>query len=112
MKIFQANVARGQANHDLALALASRESVDIILLQEPWILPNKEEKVTKYHPDFESFSPLDTWDVRPRVMTYIRKGWNLQASQLRPSNLGDICWVIIMGVTPPITIVNLYRPPQ
>lgn len=100
LKIFRANVARGQANHDLALALASNESTDIIILQEPWILPNLEKKITKQHPDFDTFSPLDSWDVRPRAITFTRKGRNLKATQIHPSVTADICWVKITGVTP------------
>lgn len=112
LKIFQANIARGQTNHDLALALASAESVDVIILQEPWILPDLEKKITKRHHEYDIFSPLDNWTLRPRVLTYIRRGRGLQPTQIRPSDSADICWVSILGVTPPITITNLYRPPQ
>lgn len=35
LRIFHANTARGQANHDLALALANSEVADVILIQEP-----------------------------------------------------------------------------
>ncbi|POS82881.1 hypothetical protein EPUL_003848 [Erysiphe pulchra] len=108
----EANVAREQTNHDLALALARDESVDIIILQKPWIFPDLEKKSTKTHADFDTFSPTDDWEERPRVITYIRKGRGLQAVQIRPSNTTDICWVTIMGFTPPITIANVYRPPQ
>lgn len=112
LKIFQANVARGQPSHDLALALARAESADIIILQEPWIFPDLGKKVTKTHADFDTFSPTDHWEVRPRVLTYVRKGRGLQAVQIRPANTADICWVTIMGFTPSITIANVYRPPQ
>ena len=33
----QANVGRGGAANDLALALAFEKDIDILLLQEPWI---------------------------------------------------------------------------
>ncbi|POS81927.1 hypothetical protein EPUL_005402, partial [Erysiphe pulchra] len=92
-----ANVARGQANHDLALALARAE-------------PRKENH--QKNPDYDTFSPIDNWEVRPRVITYTKRGRGLQATQIRPSNITDICWVTILGVTPPITIANVYRPPQ
>lgn len=57
------------------------------------------------------FCPTDTWETRLRVMTYVRKGINLQPIQLRPSNTADICWIKILGAAPQITIVNVYKPP-
>ena len=112
LRIFQANVGRGQANHDLALALAHTENIDIVLLQEPWVLSNSEKRITKNHHDFEVFSPTDSWEIRPRVLTYVRKGRNINPEQYRPANTTDICWVKLTGVQPPINITNVYRPPQ
>ena len=112
LKIFQANVARGQANHDLALALAATERADIILLQEPWIFPHRDSRTTKQHPDYDNFSPTDNWENRPRVMTYVRKSQSLGATQIRPIETSDICWIKTLRTTPPITIVNIYRPPR
>lgn len=68
-RTFQANIERGQANHDSALALALDDNSDIILIQEPWILARPGKRVTKHHPEFDTFSPADTWDVKPRVLT-------------------------------------------
>ena len=93
LRIFQANVARGQTNHDLALAQASSENFNIILVQEPWILSHRDRKVTKQHPDYDIFSPTEDWDTRPRVMTYVRKNENLNAYQILPSDTPDICWI-------------------
>lgn len=36
----------------------------------------------------------------------------MQPTQIRPSDTADICWVSVLGVTHPITITNVYRPPQ
>lgn len=97
LTIFQANVTREQANQDLTLALARAESVDIIIIHEPWILSDLEKKITKKQPDYDTFSPIDNWEVRPRAITYVRRGRGLQATQIRPSNIADICWVTILG---------------
>lgn len=53
LKTFQANVACRQANHDLVLALASTDSVDIFVMRESYLLPNLEKKISKYHPDLK-----------------------------------------------------------
>lgn len=112
LKIFQVNTARGQENHDLALVMASREAADIILVQEPWTLYQREKRITKQHPNYTNFCPQDTWEIRPRVMTYVRKDRNLQPTQLRPADTADICWIKILGTTSAVTIVNVYRPPK
>ncbi|POS84528.1 hypothetical protein EPUL_004872 [Erysiphe pulchra] len=107
-----ANTARGQANHDLALALANSESADVILIQESWIFSQRDKKITKQHANYMSFCPVDTWETRPQVMTYVRKGTNLQPTQIKPSNTADICWIKILGASLKTNIVNVYRPPQ
>lgn len=50
--------------HDLALALAMVESVDITILQEPWILSVLEKKITEQHPNYSAFDLNDNWEVR------------------------------------------------
>lgn len=73
---------------------------------------NQENRITKHHPDQDNFSPTDSWNVRPRVLTYVREGRNLHAVEISPSETTGICWVTIRGVTPLIIIANIYRPPQ
>lgn len=68
--------------------------------------------MTKIHTDYLTFSPLDTWDVCPRVMTYVKKSRNLHPVQIRPTSTADICWIKISGASPPIFIANIYRRPQ
>ncbi|POS84656.1 hypothetical protein EPUL_004056, partial [Erysiphe pulchra] len=74
--------------------------------------PYLEKKITKKRPDYDTFGPIDNWEFRPRVITYTKRGRGLQVTQIRPSNIADICCVTILRVTPPITIANVYRPPQ
>ncbi|KAH7471445.1 hypothetical protein FOMA001_g13039 [Fusarium oxysporum f. sp. matthiolae] len=92
LRIFQANVGKIPPAHDCALALADSERYDIVLLQEPWTAYTDTRSLTKTHPAYDTFTPVETWDgndTRPRVMTYTR----------------DILWLTING----ITIVNFYR---
>ncbi|RKK58147.1 hypothetical protein BFJ69_g17420, partial [Fusarium oxysporum] len=93
---------------DCALALADSERYDIVLLQEPWTAHTDTRSLTKTHPAYDTFTPVETWDgndTRPRVMTYVRRDPRLLADQIRPSQTRDILWLTINGMT----IVNFYR---
>ncbi|KAF6515471.1 hypothetical protein HZS61_005377 [Fusarium oxysporum f. sp. conglutinans] len=108
LRIFQANVGKIAPAHDCALALADSERYDIVLLQEPWTAHTKTRTLTKTHPAYDTFTPVDMWnsnDTRPRVMTYVRRDPRLLADQIRPFQTRDILWLTINNVT----IVNFYR---
>ncbi|KID81211.1 Endonuclease/exonuclease/phosphatase [Metarhizium guizhouense ARSEF 977] len=110
LRIFQANVGKSGPSHDCALALADAERFDLILLQEPWTDIKEGRCLTKTHPAYDVFSPVDYWDgpsTRPRVMTYLRRSPALLADQLRPSPSRDMLWLHVDD----ITFVNVYRQP-
>ncbi|KJZ70212.1 hypothetical protein HIM_10398 [Hirsutella minnesotensis 3608] len=111
LKVFQANVGKIPPAHDCALALADSAKYDIVLLQEPWTEAKNSRCLTKTHPAYDTYSPVDSWDsndTRPRVMTYIRKDSRVLADQKRPALTRDILWLTVNGVT----IVNFYRQPH
>ena len=59
---------------------------------------------------YESFTPLDDWTTRPRVMSYVRKGAGLQADQLRPTTTRDLIFLQLQARNAPlITIINAYN---
>ncbi|TXB98066.1 hypothetical protein FocTR4_00017206 [Fusarium oxysporum f. sp. cubense] len=89
LRIFQANVGKIPPAHDCALALADSERYDIVLLQEPWTSHTESRFLTKTHPAYDTFTPVDMWssnDTRPRVMTYVRRDSRLAT----PSQPGKI----------------------
>jgi hypothetical protein len=64
--------------------------------------------MTKTHPAYDAFTPVDVWnsnDTRPRVMTYVRRDPRLLADQIRPFQTHDVLWLTINGMA----IVNFYR---
>jgi ribonuclease HI len=110
LRVFQANIGKSSPAHDCALALADTEQYDIVLLQEPWTAIIKDQCLTKTHPSYDTFSPVDHWtntDTRPRVMSYIRRRPSLLADQVRPATSRDILWLKVNDVT----VVNFYRQP-
>jgi hypothetical protein len=110
--VLQINVGRGATPHEIALSLANDSLIDIILIQEPYIFTDRKRKITKFHPMYESFTPLDDWETRPRVMSYVRKGAGLNTAQLRPCTSRDLIFLQIQGRnTLPLNIVNAYNAP-
>ncbi|KJZ68510.1 hypothetical protein HIM_12102 [Hirsutella minnesotensis 3608] len=69
------------------------EQYDVVLLQEPWMGLKDGRCLTKTHPAYDTFSPINDWDgrdTRPRVMTYVRRSADLFADQRRPASTRDI----------------------
>lgn len=113
LRIFQANVRHAGPCHDAALSIAFENNCDIVALQEPWVNMNQLcNRITKTHPQYQVFSPLSEWTVRPRVLTYVRKHRSLLPSQ--PAL--DICRDLIhLTVNLPngskFHLLNLYNAP-
>lgn len=61
LRVFQANVGKISPAHDCALALADSEQYDMVLLQEPWTETKDGRCITKTHPAYDTFSPVDSW---------------------------------------------------
>jgi hypothetical protein len=101
-------VGKNGPSHDCALALADAERFDLVLLQEPWTQAKDDRCLTKTHPAYDTYSPVDNWDgssTRPRVMTYLRRDPALRADQLRPRPSRDLLWLHVNNTT----IVNVYK---
>ena len=112
LRTMQANVGRGGPNHDLALTLAFDDNCDLLLVQEPWVHTDLENRKTKTHPGFEVFSPLTTWTSRPRVLTYVRKGRGLEPGQPIADISRDALLVALTAFNTPLLIWNIYNAPQ
>ncbi|CCU81551.1 endonuclease/reverse transcriptase [Blumeria hordei DH14] len=98
LKIVSANVGRGAQAHELALNEASLASADIVLIQEPYIYSDRARRITKRHPSFETFSPIDDWtSSRPRVMSYVRKNACLCSEQGYTASSSDMLLLRIIS---------------
>ena len=108
--LLQINVGKGATSHEIALSLANDSLIDIILIQEPYIFTDRKWKVTKSHPMYESFTPLDNWNTHPRVMSYVRKGAGLNTTQLWPCFSRDLIFLQIQTCDLlPLNIINVYN---
>jgi hypothetical protein len=62
------------------------------------------------------YAPADSWDwqnldqkeeVRPKVLTYVRKSTDIKAQQSRPLKSNDLLWLNVNR----FSILNIYRQP-
>ena len=111
--ILSLNVGKGSINHEIALNEAHLSSVDVILIQEPYISNDCSRRITKKHPNYKAFSPIDDWTIiRPRVITYVKKNIGIRSEQLQANISGDLLhlkFVLHNGQSP--HILNIYNPP-
>ncbi|POS81658.1 hypothetical protein EPUL_006442, partial [Erysiphe pulchra] len=105
VRFMSINVGRGSSTHEIALARACELQLDVLLIQEPWWSGR-----TKSHPFFDRHIPYGGANVRPRAVTYTRKG-SKEISTVQhflPSLTGDYCWIEVNGVT----FLNVYKAPH
>lgn len=63
LSVLQINVRRSPETHEIALALANDKNIDAILIQEPYIYSDRKRRITRRHPSYEAFTPVDDWTV-------------------------------------------------
>ena len=95
LRVFQANVGRGSASHDLALQIAYEAGHHLILIQEPWTQLKPGRRQTKAHPAYKTFIPIDDWAIRPRVLTYLRQDVGYQVSQPTYNLSRDLLQIVL-----------------
>ncbi|POS86839.1 hypothetical protein EPUL_001010 [Erysiphe pulchra] len=108
----QVNVGKCSSAHDIALFYAHKNNIDVLLIQKPWIYTDLANRKTKLHRDFEAFSPISTWNSRPRFFTYIRKKSGLRPFQVASDLSKDIVQIVITcGNHKKFSICNIYNAP-
>lgn len=118
LRLLQVNVCRGATPHEIALEFANKQKYDIIFIQEPFISRDRQRRITKRISSYECFTPIDSWETRPRVLTYVRKGIGLQTYQLRPLPPQSPAAqdIVFLEVRAPsgikMLVVNLYNAPS
>jgi hypothetical protein len=111
LRICWANVSRSSPCHITILEAAFQKGMDVVCVQEPFTCANSR---TSTHPGFRHIAPISSWNDpkapgthRPRVMTYIRKGYHLKLQTRDSLNHPDMLWAVVNGVS----ILNCYRQP-
>lgn len=110
LRIMQVNVQRGWPKHKAALQTAYNRQADVVLIQEPATIIGRRN--TQPHGAFQTLIPQDAWPERPRVVTYVRKGTGLIATQPSSGLSRDLLQVRIQGPGfPTLDIWNVYNAP-
>lgn len=108
LRLLQVNVGKSGPTHDVALNTAFESDAEVVFIQEPWVQLKGSRKLTKTHPGYDAFAPVEDWaEKKPRTMTYVLKTPGLTAHHIRPFTHPDCCTIVING----ITMVNVYRQP-
>ena len=115
----QVNVGRGGPANNLALVLACKEEVDVLLIQEPWIGANLEKRLSKRHRSYQAYAPGEEWKERPKVITYVRRQTSLRSVEKRQDILkitDEMPDILVLEVQPsvdeePVYIINSYNSP-
>jgi exonuclease III len=113
LQVIQVNVGRGSASHDIALTFAHNHLFDIVLIQEPWIHQDKLHRISKKHPAYHCFSPVEDWTNKPRVLTYVRKDPQLHTTQLQDNSepSRDVLMVQLIAWGQQLLLINIYNAP-
>ncbi|ODM23017.1 hypothetical protein SI65_00606 [Aspergillus cristatus] len=107
------NVAWSPSPHEAALQLAFEQDYHVILIQEPWISTFHARRLSKHHPAFKLFTPIEDWTHKPRTLTYIRKHPQLKAEPVPygPQPNRDLTAVQVGSGDQQVTLMNLYNAP-
>lgn len=113
LRIFQANVGKGWEAHEAALNLAYEHDYHIVLIQEPWVFRDRARRLSKHHPAFRQFTPVEDWEKRPRTLSYVRKHPSLRAELLpyasQPNR--DLIALRVASGGLSVTFLNIYNAP-
>ena len=84
LQVSWANVRKNGPYHITILQNSFAEHIDVVCVQEPYTATGTK---TQNHPGFDCYAPTDSWEdpnpdkfkaIRPRVLTYVRKGAGLR----------------------------------
>ena len=88
------NVGRGGENTDKALQQAWDAGAQVVMVQEPWTRKKNGGFIKRSHPGYSGHIPIGGTDIRPRAITFTRKG--IHVTQLLSPSSGptsDYCFV-------------------
>ena len=71
LRILQINLNRSAIATESTLQLAIELKIDLVLIQEPWIITTNSTSRSILHPAFFQILPLETAGTRPRTLAYV-----------------------------------------
>jgi len=105
IKILQLNTNRNSLTTENVLELAIELDIQILAIQEPWVIDQTDSYRSVNHASFKQLFP-EYSAFRPRVMLYVVK--DLKVS-LAPSSPKDPDCIIIDLIESSIQLINIYN---
>jgi hypothetical protein len=111
IRILQVNLNRSSAATELVLQLAIELKIDLILVQEPWIIsenPDYSNSRSISHISFNQILPI-TLGFRSRTLAYISRTYTPSVT-LAPSSIdSDLLVLLIAEGSNTLELVNIYN---
>jgi hypothetical protein len=113
LQVCWANLRKSQPLHITMLQIAYKQDIDVLCVQEIWTQASTR---TQNHSGYDCYALVDNWEqdnkkeynaIRPRVLTYIRKGLGLCVQQRRLVPSRDMLWIDVNKRA----ILNVYKEP-
>ena len=83
LTIIQANLNKSRLATESILEIGIKEKADIILVQEPWLITENGSYIRSItHLGYIQLLPPCQTTIRPRTITYIRRGLTIETTQL------------------------------
>jgi hypothetical protein len=106
IKVLQVNLNRSAQATESALQLAIEAGTDILLVQEPWLVPDNSRSVI--HPGFTQIRP--NTHLRPRTLAYIARRFQPSSCLASSSpNDPDLLVLDISEANATIQLLNIYN---
>jgi len=113
-KVLQVNLNRSGPATESALQIAIELKIDLIIIQEPWIIPKNQDPDYRntrsiLHPSFTQILPADL-TLRPRTLVYVSKTFQPTVSLARESPPDpDLLVIDIVEGNQKIQLLNVYN---
>jgi hypothetical protein len=111
LNILQINLNRSRAATESALQAAIENRVDLVLVQEPYLIKQGEDFSncrSIHHQAFQQILEVPKKDIRPRTLGYLAKTsrWQVDSSSTTDS---DLLILHLSRQGAPFTVVNAYN---
>ena len=112
IKVLQINLNKSSIATESALQLAIELKVDLVLVQEPWLVPrdpNRDWSSTRsvLHPSYTQILPI-VQELWPRTLSYIARGFRPIVNLVPIADLDILILDIIEG-SQRLQLVNIYN---
>src|ERR1700722_17550890 len=112
IRVLQVNLNRSDTATESALQVAIELKIDLVVVQEPWLIPNQEDYTTTrsiLHSAFYQILPTDR-SLRPRTLVYVARTFspivNIAANSPKDS---DLLVLDIIEGNSRIQLLNVYN---